>query len=154
MNLPQAVARVEPRKKRKRIGRGYGSGHGVTAGRGTKGYKSRSGSKLRFGYEGGQMPLFRRLPKRGFNNPFRQEFAVVNVESLNRFDDGAVIDPEKLRAAGLARPKQLPVKVLGEGALERKLVVAAHKFSKSAIEKIVAAGGEAKAVPSQGAPQQ
>ena len=153
MNIPKAVALVSPRKRRKRVGRGYGSGNGVTAGRGTKGYKSRSGSKLRLGYEGGQMPLFRRLPKRGFNNPFRKEYAVVNVQELNRFADGAVVDPAKLRASGMARPKHLPVKILGEGALERKLVVEAHMFSKSASEKIAAAGGETKTAASEGSSQ-
>ena len=147
MNLPKAVALTTPRKRRKRIGRGYGSGNGVTAGRGTKGYKSRSGSKLRLGFEGGQMPLFRRLPKRGFNNPFRQEYAVVNVSDLNQFEDGASVDVEKLRAVGMARPKTLPVKVLGNGELERKLVVEVHKFSKSAAEKIAAAGGQALPIP-------
>lgn len=154
MNLPQAVARVAPRKRRKRVGRGYGSGHGVTACRGTKGYRSRSGSKRRLGYEGGQMPLFRRLPKRGFNNPFRQEYAVINVSDLNRFSDGASVDVEKLRAVGMARPARLPVKILGNGALERRLAVEAHRFSKSAADKIVAAGGEAKVVSVQGTTQQ
>jgi len=148
MNLAKAVERVSPRKRRKRVGRGYGSGNGVTAGRGTKGYKSRSGSKLRLGFEGGQMPLFRRLPKRGFNNAnFRQEYAVVNVATLNQFPDDTSIDVGKLRDTGMARPKSLPVKILGQGNLERKLVIEAHKFSKSAVEKIAAAGGEAKVVP-------
>lgn len=152
MNLPEAVALTTPRKRRKRVGRGYGSGNGVTAGRGTKGYKSRSGSKLRLGFEGGQMPLFRRLPKRGFHNPFRQEYAVVNVSALNLFEDGAAVDVAKLRDTGMARPKNLPVKILGNGELERKLVVAAHRFSKSAVQKIEAAGGEVRALPPQGSP--
>ena len=147
MNLAKAVERVSPRKRRKRVGRGYGSGNGVTAGRGTKGYKSRSGSKLRLGFEGGQMPLFRRLPKRGFNNIFRQEYAVVNVADLNQFPDEVSVDVDKLRDTGMARPKRLPVKILGQGTLGRKLVIEAHKFSKSAAEKIAAAGGEAKVVP-------
>ncbi len=152
MNIPKAVALTTPRKRRKRVGRGYGSGNGVTAGRGTKGYGSRSGSKLRLGFEGGQMPLFRRLPKRGFNNAnFTTDYAVVNVAALNAFDDGATVDVAKLRDIGLARPKTLPVKILGNGDLERKLVVEAHKFSKSAMEKIAAAGGEAKEMSPQGA---
>lgn len=154
MNLPQAVARVTPRKRRKRVGRGYGSGNGVTAGRGTKGYKSRSGSKLRLGYEGGQMPLFRRIPKRGFNNPFRQEYAIVNVAELNRFADDSSVDVEKLRAVGMARPKHMPVKILGNGDLERRLVVEAHRFSKSAAEKIAAAGGETKVISLKATAQQ
>jgi len=153
MNLPKAVALTTRRKRRKRIGRGYGSGNGVTAGRGTKGYKSRSGSKLRLGFEGGQMPLFRRLPKRGFNNIFKQEYTVVNVGDLNLFEDGATVDVAKLRDVGMARPKTLPVKILGTGDLERKLVVEAHKFSKSAVEKITAAGGETKEIALKGAPQ-
>ena len=147
MNIPQAVALTTRRKRRKRVGRGYGSGNGVTAGRGTKGYKSRSGSKLRLGYEGGQMPLFRRIPKRGFNNPDKQYYAVVNVSDLNKFEDGMVVDAVKLREAGLAQPKRLPVKILGNGEIERRLVVQAHKFSKSAIEKITAAGGETQDLP-------
>ncbi len=151
MNIPKAVALTTRRQRRKRVGRGYGSGSGVTAGRGSKGYKSRSGSKRRLGFEGGQMPLFRRLPKRGFTNArFRTEYAVVNVSALNIFEDGAVVDAAKLREVGLARPKRLPVKILGNGELERKLVVEAHKFSKSAVEKIAAAGGEARVMAPQG----
>lgn len=155
MNLSKAVSLRSPRKRRRRLGRGYGSGRGVTAGRGTKGYKSRSGSRLRLGFEGGQMPLFRRLPKRGFNNPFRQEYAIVNVSALNQFGEGASIDVEKLHTVGLARPKHLPVKILGSGELEVKLgVVEAHKFSTSASDKIAAAGGEAKLIPIKRSAQQ
>jgi large subunit ribosomal protein L15 len=125
-------------QRRKRVGRGPGSGLGKTAGRGHKGQKSRSGYRRRLGFEGGQMPLVRRVPKRGFNNIFRREYAVVNLAQLAALS--GEINPESLRAAGLVRPG-LPVKVLGNGEIEKALTVVAHKFSKSARAKIEAAGG-------------
>ncbi len=133
-------------KKRKRVGRGPGSGTGKTAGRGSKGAQSRSGYKRKRGFEGGQMPLHRRLPKRGFINPFRVEFAVVNLDELaERFEAGAVVTVDGLRERGLV-PAALPVKVLGRGELDKALTVQVHKFSASAVRKIAAAGGTAEAL--------
>jgi large subunit ribosomal protein L15 len=130
----------------KRIGRGQGSGQGKTAGRGHKGAKSRSGFKFKRGFEGGQMPLHRRVPKRGFHNPFRVEFDVVNLDVLTeRFEAGTVVTPESLAAAGLVTGK-CKVKVLGRGDVSKALTVRAHKFSGKAAEKIVAAGGQAEAI--------
>ena len=127
---------------KKRVGRGQGSGQGKTAGRGHKGAQSRSGFKRKRGFEGGQMPLHRRIPKRGFHNPFGRDFAVVNVESLNAFPAGETITPELLVAAGLVPASAGDsVKVLGDGELKVKLAVQAHAFSKSAQEKIARAGG-------------
>ena len=129
------------RKPRKRVGRGPGSGLGKTAGRGHKGRKSRSGGNSPPGYEGGQMPLQRRLPKRGFRNPFRKEFEVVNLQSLARFAAGTVVDPAALAQAGLAGKHGKRVKILGKGALEHALTVKAHGFSESAKAAIEAKGG-------------
>jgi large subunit ribosomal protein L15 len=127
---------------KKRIGRGQGSGNGKTAGRGHKGAKSRSGFKFKRGFEGGQMPLHRRVPKRGFHNPFRTEYAVVNLDVLaERFDAGTVITPELLRERGLIHGTRQPIKVLARGDVSKKLTVRAHKFSGKAAEKIAAAGG-------------
>jgi len=142
MNLADVhKAAGTPRKKRKRVGRGPGSGSGKTASRGHKGARSRSGFKSRIAYEGGQMPLFRRLPKRGFTNAmFREGYEVVNVKSLAKFDAGATVGPEELRAARVARTKA-KIKVLAEGEIDRALTVRAHKFSRAAAEKIKAAGG-------------
>ncbi|MBX5467842.1 MAG: 50S ribosomal protein L15 [Firmicutes bacterium] len=128
-----------------RRGRGIGSGLGKTAGRGTKGQKARSGGHIRPGFEGGQMPLYRRLPKRGFVNPFRVEYEVVNLKDLNRFEPGTEVTPELLRQVRLVR-RPLPVKILGEGELDRPLVVRAQAFSKSAREKIEAAQGRAEVI--------
>ena len=126
----------------KRVGRGHGSGQGTQAGRGHKGAKSRSGFKFKRGFEGGQMPLHRRLPKRGCHNHCRTEYAVVNLDTLaERFDDGTVITPELLREQGLIRSKRQPIKVLARGDIKKKLTVRAHKFSGKAAEKIAAAGG-------------
>jgi large subunit ribosomal protein L15 len=126
---------------RKRVGRGQGSGNGKTAGRGHKGAQSRSGFRRKRGFEGGQMPLHRRLPKRGFHNPFRVEYVVVNVDDLaERFEAGTVITPGLLREIGLVRAKG-PIKVLARGDVEKALTVHAHKFSGKAQEKIAAAGG-------------
>ncbi len=128
-------------RNRKRVGRGPGSGLGKTAGRGSKGAQSRSGYKQKRGFEGGQMPLHRRLPKRGFHNPFRVEYAVVNLDDLTtRFAAGTVVTPEVLRAARLVTTKQ-PIKVLARGEIAVALTVKAHKFSGKAAEKIAAAGG-------------
>jgi large subunit ribosomal protein L15 len=130
-------------RERKRVGRGQGSGSGKTAGRGHKGAKSRSGFRRKRGFEGGQMPLHRRVPKRGFHNPFRVEYAVVNLDALDKhFDAGAVVTPELLRERGLVPARQLPVKVLGRGDVGKALTVHAHKFSASAAEKISAVGGK------------
>jgi len=135
---PKGANKVEKRK-----GRGPGSGQGQTGGHGEKGQRSRSGHAQRPGFEGGQMPLQRRVPKVGFNNPTRVEYAVVNVEELNRFDNGAVVTPESLRSSGLAKGRHL-IKVLGTGDLKKNLVVQAHRFSKTASEKITANGGKAE----------
>jgi large subunit ribosomal protein L15 len=135
-------------RKRKRVGRGPGSGHGKTATRGHKGRRSRSGGSSPPGYEGGQMPLQRRLPKRGFRNPWRREFAIVNLRQIEqRFDGGAVIDPAVLYERGLVRKPTLPVKVLGTGTLSKAFTVKAHGFSTAARERIGAAGGTAEVLP-------
>jgi len=132
------------KQQRKRVGRGQGSGTGKTAGRGHKGAQSRSGYKSKRGFEGGQMPLHRRVPKRGFRNPFRVEYAVVNLDTLDqRFDAGTEVTPELLRSAGLVR-SGAPVKVLARGEVAKALTVRAHKFSGKAAEKIAAAGGTAE----------
>ena len=133
-------------KAPKRIGRGQGTGQGTTAGRGMNGQNSRSGGGVRLGFEGGQMPLYRRLPKRGFTNKWAKEFVEVNVKDLNRFEDGAVVDIDALLAAGLVGKKLDGLKVLGNGELEKKLTVKAEKFSKSAVEKIEKAGGKAEVI--------
>jgi large subunit ribosomal protein L15 len=127
---------------KKRIGRGQGSGNGKTAGRGHKGAKSRSGFKFKRGFEGGQMPLHRRVPKRGFHNPFRVEYEVVNLDTLGaRFDAGTVVTPELLLEHRLVSGGKKRLKVLGRGELDKALTVHAHKFSGKAAEKIAAAGG-------------
>ena len=134
---------------KKRVGRGQGSGHGKTAGRGHKGAKSRSGYKFKRGFEGGQMPLHRRVPKRGFHNPFRVEYEVVNLDQLaEKFDPGALVTPELLREKGLVPGGGRPVKILARGEVGKKLTVRAHKFSGKAAEKIQAAGGAAEAIAS------
>ncbi|HVS32388.1 MAG TPA: 50S ribosomal protein L15 [Thermoanaerobaculia bacterium] len=136
---------IRPKKgskhAKKRVGRGPGSGHGKTAGRGEKGQKSRSGYSRQIGFEGGQMPLHRRLPKRGFTNIFKKEHAVVNVSELERFDSGATIDEAALRKAGLVKGRNDGIKILGDGKLTKKLTVHATKFSESARKQIEAAGG-------------
>jgi large subunit ribosomal protein L15 len=143
-NLSTIRAPKGAAEKRKRVGRGMGSGMGKTATRGSKGQRSRSGSRLMRGFEGGQMPLHRRLPKRGFNNIFRRDYEVVNLERLAELKE-TTITPEILQKAGLVR-RGAPVKVLGDGELKRALTVQAHKFSKSAEQKITAAGGKAEVV--------
>ncbi|MCX7943217.1 MAG: 50S ribosomal protein L15 [Deltaproteobacteria bacterium] len=132
--------------KPKRRGRGESSGLGKTSGRGNKGQLSRSGGGTRLGFEGGQMPLIRRIPKRGFYNKFRKEFSIVNVRDLAVFSANDVVDKEKLFEKGLIKSKSEPVKILGEGNLEVALTVKANKFSKTAIEKITKAGGKAEEI--------
>lgn len=129
------------RQTRKRVGRGSGSGHGKTSGRGQKGLGQRSGGTVRLGFEGGQTPLARRLPKRGFNNINRKEYAIVNVEELNRFEEGTTVTPALLIESGLVKKELSGVKILGDGELSKNLTVQAAKFSKSAEEAITAAGG-------------
>jgi large subunit ribosomal protein L15 len=126
---------------RKRIGRGKGSGLGKTAGKGHKGLRARSGGGTKPGYEGGQMPLQRRLPKRGFTNIFRKEWAIVNVKDLNRFEAGSVVDAESLRKEGLIKGSADGVKLLGDGVLSKKLTVKVDRASRSAVDKVAAAGG-------------
>ena len=134
---------------KKRIGRGQGSGNGKTAGRGHKGAKSRSGFKFKRGFEGGQMPLHRRVPKRGFHNPFRVAYEVVNLDVLAAmFDAGTVVTPELLRERGLVQGAKSPVKILARGDISKKLTVHAHKFSGKASEKLTAAGGHAELIAS------
>ena len=134
------------RRNSKRIGRGHGSGWGKTAGKGSKGQNARSGGGVALGFEGGQTPIWRRLPKRGFTNFTRKEYSIVNVELLNRFEDGAEITPELLKQAGLVRKELDGVKILGVGELEKKLTVKANKFSKSAVEAIEKAGGKVEVI--------
>lgn len=130
----------------KRVGRGHGSGNGKTAGKGHKGQKARAGFSMKLGFEGGQMPLQRRVPKRGFNNIFRVEYAVVNLSALETFKDGATVDAEALVKAGKIKKADKPVKVLANGNLTKKLTVKADAFSASAKEKIEAAGGKAEVI--------
>ena len=134
-------------KTSKRLGRGTGSGLGKTSGKGHKGQNARSGGGVRPGFEGGQLPLFRRLPKRGFSNAmFKTEYATINVSDLNKFEDGAVITPELLKEMGILKKQLDGVKVLGNGTLDKKLTVKANSFSKSAIEKIENKGGKAEVI--------
>lgn len=135
-------------KKKFRVGRGIGSKLGKTAGKGNKGQLSRRGFSQRRGFEGGQMPLHRRMPKRGFTNPFRVEYAVVNVERLAGFAAGQKVTPELLRARGVVKESRAPIKILGSGELKVALEVLAHAFSKSAAEKIVQAGGKVEVLRS------
>jgi large subunit ribosomal protein L15 len=141
MELSNLKPKKGARHAKKRVGRGPGSGHGKTSSRGEKGQKSRSGYSGKRGFEGGQMPLHRRIPKRGFTNIFKTDYAVVNVSDLERFDNGATVDEAALRAAGLVKGQHDGVKILGDGELSKKLTVSATKFSKSAKEIIEKAGG-------------
>jgi len=133
-------------RKNKRVGRGIGSGHGKTATRGYNGQHSRAGSSMRPGFEGGQMPLYRRLPKRGFNNIFRKEYVVVNLEKLAAFEAGAKIDPVVLRDNGIIRNLNEDIKILGTGEIANAIHVRAHRFSKSAVEKIQKSGGSIEVI--------
>ena len=134
------------RKVRNRVGRGTSSGNGKTSGRGQKGQKARSGGGVRLGFEGGQTPLFRRLPKRGFTNVNRKEYAVINLDVLNRFEDGTEVTPVALVEAGIVKNEKAGIKVLGNGSLDKKLTVKAAKFSKHAQETIEAAGGSIEVI--------
>lgn len=133
-------------KERKRVGRGHGSGQGKTAGKGHKGQNARSGGGVRPGFEGGQMPLARRIPKRGFNNIFATKYAVINVSDLDKFVDGAVIDAEMLKATGIIKQPLDGIKILGNGNITKKLTVKAAAFSKTAQEKIEKAGGKVEVI--------
>jgi large subunit ribosomal protein L15 len=151
MNLKQVLDKGEKHLERKRVGRGLGSGLGKTSGRGHKGWGARSGTSRRPGYEGGQMPIYRRVPKRGFTNArFRVDYTVVNVETLNAFDDGAVVELSAILAHGLASQTAPLLKILGDGELKKKLTVRAQKFSASAKAKIEAAGGSAVTIDERG----
>ena len=141
MELSNLKPKKGARHARKRVGRGPGSGHGKTSSRGEKGQKSRSGYASKLGFEGGQMPLARRLPKRGFTNIFKKEHAIVNLADLERFDNGATVDEAALRQAGLIKGRHDGIKVLGNGTLSKKLTVHAKKFSETARKQIEAAGG-------------
>ena len=134
------------RKAPKRVGRGTGSGLGRNAGKGEKGQKARTGGGVRLGFEGGQMPLYRRLPKRGFTNIFAKEYSELNVERLNIFEDGTEITPELLLEKGIVKKAKNGVKILGNGELQKKLTVKAAKFTKAAVEKIEAAGGKVEVI--------
>ena len=147
MKLHELRAVPGAKKAPKRKGRGTATGQGKTAGRGMNGQNSRSGGGPRPGFEGGQMPLYRRIPKRGFTNIWRTEYSVLNVDDLNRFEAGTVVTPEMLKEAGLVKQmKNGGVKILGNGELEKNITIQAHKFSKSAIEKIESAGGKAEVI--------
>jgi len=146
MKLHELQPAPGSRKKAVRVGRGIGSGNGKTSGRGHKGQKARSGGGVRLGFEGGQTPLFRRLPKRGFTNINRKEYAVVNLDKLNRFEDGTEVTPELLLETGVISKLKSGVKILGKGQIEKKLTVKAHKFSASAKEAIEAAGGKTEVI--------
>lgn len=148
MNLNDVHRGIRKPKRRKRVGRGSGSGHGKTCGRGHKGQRSRSGYSVHPTFEGGQMPLVRRIPKRGFHNRWASTVAIVNLRDLeDRFDDGAEVTPETLKAHNLAKGRYDLLKVLAAGELTKKLRVCAHKFSRQAVEKIEKAGGQAVVLP-------
>ncbi len=146
MKLHELRAAEGSTKKGKRKGRGTATGQGKTAGRGMNGQNSRSGGGTRLGFEGGQMPLYRRIPKRGFTNIWKKEYTILNVDDLNMFDAGTVVTPELLLEKGLAKKVVDGIKILGEGNLEKNVTVQAHKFSKTAIEKIEQAGGKAEVI--------
>ena len=146
MKLHELRAVPGAKKAPKRKGRGTATGQGKTAGRGMNGQNSRSGGGVRLGFEGGQMPLYRRIPKRGFTNVFKKEWSIMNVSDLNCYEDGTEITPELLAKEGKVKQVKAGVKILGEGNLEKKLTVKANKFSKAAIEKIEAAGGKAEVI--------
>jgi large subunit ribosomal protein L15 len=146
MKLHELKTAEGSRKDRKRLGRGIGSGQGKTAGKGTKGQNARSGGGVRLGFEGGQTPLYRRLPKRGFTNFARKEYAIVNLDALNRFADGTEVTPELLIETGVVSNERAGIKILAKGTLEKKLTVKAHKFSSAAKEAIEAAGGNTEVI--------
>lgn len=146
MKLHEMKAAEGSRKVRNRVGRGTSSGNGKTSGRGQKGQKSRSGGGVRLGFEGGQTPLFMRLPKRGFTNINRKDYAIVNLDVLNRFEDGTEVTPTALIEAGIVKDAKSGIKILGNGELTKKLTVKAAKFSKSAQTAIEAAGGSIEVI--------
>ena len=147
MKLHELEKNIGATHAKKRVGRGSGSGLGKTSGRGQKGQKARSGGSINPVFEGGQLPLYRRLPKRGFSNyPFKKEYAVINLSDLNVFEDGTVVTPALLKERGIVKKQLSGIKVLGEGQLEKKLTVQAHKFSKSAIDKINDSGSTAEVI--------
>ena len=146
MKLHELRAVEGATKARKRRGRGTATGQGKTGGRGMNGQKSRSGGGVRLGFEGGQMPLYRRIPKRGFTNIWGTEYTVLNVSDLNRFEAGTEVTPELLKEMGMAKQVKDGIKILGNGDLEKNLTVRAHKFSKTAVEKIESAGGKAEVI--------
>ena len=146
MKLHEIQAPPGANKRTKRVGRGPGSGHGKTSTRGHKGQKSRSGGGIRPGFEGGQMPLQRRLPKRGFTNIFKKEYVIVNIQELNIFDDGTEVTIELMQDVGMGKGVKDGVKILGNGELQKQLTVKAHRFSKQAEEKISARGGKAEVI--------
>ena len=146
MKLHELKPAEGSRSERKRLGRGIGSGQGKTAGKGHKGQNARSGGGVRLGFEGGQTPLFRRLPKRGFTNFSRIEFAIVNLDALNRFEEGTEVTPELLIETGVVSNEKAGIKILAKGNVEKKLTVKAHKFSSAAKEAIEAAGGTTEVI--------
>ncbi len=146
MKMHELAPALGSKKEAKRIGRGHGSGNGKTAGKGHKGQKARAGYSQRFGFEGGQMPLQRRVPKRGFNNIFAEEWVAINVSALEVFEDGSVVDANALATKGIIKKANLPVKVLGNGKLTKKLEVKLNAYSASAAEKIANAGGKAEVI--------
>ncbi|MEW9053576.1 MAG: 50S ribosomal protein L15 [Neobacillus sp.] len=146
MKLHELKPAEGSRKERKRLGRGIGSGQGKTAGKGHKGQNARSGGGVRLGFEGGQTPLFRRLPKRGFTNISRKEYAVVNLDVLNQFEEGTEVTPELLIETGVVKNEKAGIKILAKGNVEKKLTVKAHKFSSTAKEAIEAVGGTTEVI--------
>jgi large subunit ribosomal protein L15 len=146
MKLHELKPAEGSRKARKRVGRGIGSGTGKTSGRGQKGQNARSGGGVRPGFEGGQTPLFRRLPKRGFTNVNRKEYAIVNLEALNKFEEDTEVTPELLIETGVVSKEKAGIKILAKGTIEKKLTVKAHKFSSAAKEAIEAAGGKTEVI--------
>lgn len=133
-------------RDRKRKGRGIGSGLGKTSGKGHKGQKARSGGGVRVGFEGGQMPLYRRIPKRGFTNIFKKEYAIINISDLDNFENGTEVTPELLKEIGLVKDTKSGIKILGNGELTKQLTVKAHKFSKTAADRITASGGKVEVI--------
>ncbi|OKL35907.1 50S ribosomal protein L15 [Domibacillus mangrovi] len=146
MKLHELKPAQGSRKERNRVGRGTGSGNGKTSGKGHKGQNARSGGGVRLGFEGGQTPLFRRLPKRGFTNVNRKDYAVVNIDTLNRFEEGTEVTPELLIESGIVKNEKAGIKILANGNVEKKLTVKAHKFSAAAKEAIEAVGGKTEVV--------
>jgi len=148
MKLDELKPPAGARKKRKRVGRGIGSGHGKTACKGAKGQKARSGGGIKAGFEGGQMPIQRRLPKRGFRSPFKKRFAIVHVKDLNRFPKDTVVEPDLLFQSGLIRKRGEAVKLLSDGELQHPLTIRVHQASKAALKKVEAASGKVEVIGS------